>query len=91
MESSYKQVLTKDHVQLYSLELCNAGKYPIFHVNFKYDPMGLTDSFFLPFYNAMLSANGRNPMAFVDAADNETVLIGNDRGKLKRYHEQYTP
>ena len=45
-----KQVLTKDHVQLYSLELCNAGKYPIFHVNFKYDPMGLTDSFFLPFY-----------------------------------------
>jgi hypothetical protein len=44
-----KQVLGKYHVQLFSMELCNSDKYPIFHVKFTYDPMGDTGSFFAPF------------------------------------------
>ncbi len=85
-----KQVLIKNHVQLFSLELCNADKYPIFHVNFTYDPMGNTGSFFTPFYNAMFSANARNPMAFVETTSgNVVVMINDDHGQPAPTYEQY--
>ena len=85
-----KQVLGQYHVQLVSLELCNADKYPIFHVNFAYDPMGSTASFFLPFYDAMFSANGRNPMAFVETTSgNVIVMLDNDHGRPGPTYEQY--
>jgi hypothetical protein len=85
-----KQVLLTYHVQLFSLELCNSDKYPIFHVNFTYDPMGSTSSFFVPFYNAMFSANSRNPMAFVETTSgNAIVMIDDDHGLPKPTIEQY--
>ena len=87
-----KQVLGKNHVQLNALELCNSARYPIFHVNFRYDPMGPTDSFFVPFYNAMFSANSHNPMAFVETTSgNVIVMISNDHGRPKASYEQYRP
>lgn len=78
-----KQVLSQAQVPLDALELCNAGKYPIFYVAFTYDPMTLTDAFFVPFYNAMFSANGHNPLAFVDRASNEIVYVSPLLGEPK--------
>jgi hypothetical protein len=85
-----KRVLRKYQVQLDALELCNLSRYPIFHVIFKYDPMGNTNSFFAPFYKAMFTANGRNPMAFVEKSGNVIVMLSNDHGKLKTTFEQYS-
>ena len=78
-----KQVPSQAQVPLDALELCNAGKYPIFHVAFTYDPMTRTDAFFVPFYNAMFSANGHNPLAFVDRASNEIVYVSPLLGEPK--------
>jgi len=77
-----KQVLRKYQVPLYAIELCNSDKYPIFHVDLKYDLLGPTDTFFRPFFNAMFDANGRNPMAFVERTSaNRIVMISKDYGK----------
>ncbi len=85
-----KQVLGQFHVRLFALELCNANRYPIFHVYFEANPMGLADSFFVPFYDAMFKANGRNPMAFVETMSGDViVMIGNDHGRLKIAYELY--
>ena len=86
-----KQVLKKYQVPLYALEFCNSDKYPIFHVKFKYDPMG-PQYFFAPFYHAMFFANRRNSMAFVEGMPrNVVVMISNDDGKPKVSFEQYKP
>jgi hypothetical protein len=85
-----KQVLLKYHVELFSLELCNADKYPIFHVNFAYDPMGSTSSFFGPFYSAMFNANSHNPMAFVETTSGNVIaMIDDDHGLPAPNYEQY--
>ena len=85
-----KQVLRKYHVKLYALELCNTDTYPIFHVDFDFDPMALTDSFFVPFYDAMFTANSRNAMAFVETkSGNAIVMISNDHGRPKAEYELY--
>ena len=85
-----KRVLEKYHVKLDALELCNSDTYPIFHVHFRYDPRtNAADSFFIPFYHDMFGANSRNPMAFVDGADDEIVMIGNDHGVPLTDVEQY--
>lgn len=85
-----KQVLIRSQVHLDSLELCNADTYPIFHVRFQYDPMALTDSFFVPFYEAMFRANFQWPLAFVDTTDNETIIIRYDNGNITPSFEHYT-
>jgi hypothetical protein len=85
-----KDVLIKYQIPLFALELCNSDRYPIFHVNFKYDPMALTDSFFVPFYKAIFSANGRNPMAFVETTSgNVIVVLSNDHGNPRASYEQF--
>ena len=84
-----KTVLVTSHVKLISLELCNSRTLPIFHVEFAFDPMGLTDSFFGPFYNAMVTANGNNSMAFVDVTDSAIVLLRHSPGKTVVTYESY--
>lgn len=87
-----KQVLRKHQVHLRALELCNSDKYPIFHVDFKYDPMGRTGSFFQPFYKDMFIANGRHPMAFVETTSgNAIVMISNKGGKPEASFDLYRP
>ncbi len=52
--------------------------------------MGLTDSFFVPFYDAMFSASARNPMAFVETTSgNVIVMISNNHGRPLADYEEY--
>ena len=86
-----KAVLAKNKVPLARLDLCDHGRFPVFYVNFQYDPMlDTTDSFFLPFYDAMWKANGRNPMGFVVTSSNETIeLADSGKPRPKDLHEQF--
>ncbi len=60
-----REVLLKAGAKIEKVELCNAGKYPVFTVEFRYDPMTATDSYFNPLYAHMAEANGFNPFSFV--------------------------
>ena len=64
-----KKVFSKYEVEVGGVELCNNGKYPIFHVRPKYDPDGYTHEFYGGFHAALLRANGKNPLSMVDEID----------------------
>jgi hypothetical protein len=86
------QVLRKADVTLSKVELCNNGKYPIFTVHFKYDPRGLTSSYFDPLYARMAAANGHWPFAFVDLDDKVIITISISPGhQLNISYEDYAP
>lgn len=61
-----RKVLLERGVILKKVELCNDGKYPIYHVRLPYDPGGQTQDYFNPLYVAMYGANGKWPYAMVD-------------------------
>jgi len=65
-----KKVLEKrDGVSLKWMEICNQGSYPIFGVNFKYDPRGRTNDYFTPLYLEILQANEGRPLSFISLPD----------------------
>jgi hypothetical protein len=70
-----RTVLEKNKVPLERVELCNGGHYPIFHVQFPYDPQGQTKDFFLPLYQEMRKANGKWAYAFVSPNDAQVVYV----------------
>jgi hypothetical protein len=76
-----RTVLENAGVQIVKVELCNDNKYPIFTVNFKYDPEAATDDFFDPLYAKMAAANGFWPYSFVDLGDPVIIDIGTDKAK----------
>ncbi|MGY3882326.1 hypothetical protein [Aeromonas veronii] len=54
-----RRVLLERGVIFKKVELCNDGKYPIYHVRLPYDPAGQTQDYFNPLYVAMYGANGK--------------------------------
>ncbi|MFP3497085.1 hypothetical protein SB759_22915 [Pseudomonas sp. SIMBA_059] len=70
-----RALLEKNHFQLERIQLCNAGHYPVFHVQAPYDPRGQTKDFYLPLYERMRKANGKWPFALVDNSDAVVVYV----------------
>lgn len=70
-----KAVLQQKGVIIERVQLCNAGKYPVFHARFPFDPQGQTEDYFGPLYEAMRKANGGAPYAFVATTDNTVVMV----------------
>ena len=70
-----RTLLEKNSFQLERIQLCNGGRYPIFHVQAPYDPRGQTKDFFLPLYENMRKANGKWPFALVDRSDAVVVYV----------------
>lgn len=68
-----EKVLIERGVNIEQVQLCNQGKYPIFHVHFPYDPNGQTGDYFSPLFKEMKKANGKWPYSFV-AIDSNTVI-----------------
>lgn len=68
-------VLEKYQIPLSKLLLCNNKRYPIYFVDFKYDPhTNQSDRYFHPIYYDLLKANGGWPLAFV-SPEWETVIM----------------
>ncbi len=49
--------------------LCRNRSYPVYGINFDYDPQGRTSDFFNPLYDEMLSGNGDARFSFVSLRD----------------------
>jgi len=88
-----RDVLVKRKVVIERVALCNDGKYPVFYVQFPYDPQGQTRDYFGPLYFAMEKANGGWPLSFVDATDNTVVSLTFDKrsGAYRDDAEMYRP
>ncbi len=61
--------------------LCDAKRYPIFGMDFDYDPNGETEDFFRPFFYDLLQANGRWPYAIIVPGDELMIAVS---GKSKK-------
>jgi hypothetical protein len=86
-----RAVLESKKVPIERVELCNGGHYPIFHVQFPYDPQGQTRDYFAPLYEQMRKANGKWPYAFVDSNDAQVLYISyRDNGTTAMDFEFYT-
>lgn len=55
--------------------LCRNQTFPVFGMDFDYDPQGQTDSFFHPLFHDLLTANGHWAYAIVDARDDLVITI----------------
>lgn len=49
--------------------LCRNRSYPVYGINFDYDPQGRTSDFFNPLYDETLSRNGDAPFSFASLRD----------------------
>lgn len=85
-----KALLVQKGVIIERVQLCNAGKYPVFHVRFPFDPQGQTEDYFTPLYAGMRTANGGGPYAFVATTDTTVVTVryGGD-GRAQVDYEMY--
>lgn len=85
-----KALLAQKGVIIERVQLCNAGKFPVFHVRFPFDPQGQTEDYFGPLYEGMRKANGGEPYAFVSTTDNTIVSVryGAD-GRARPDYEMY--
>lgn len=87
-----KDVLAKYAIPVDRVQICNDGKYLILTVHFKYDPQGLTTSYFHPLYAEMGKANGGRPFSFVDLDDREIIDIMLDtRNNIDVRYESFPP
>jgi hypothetical protein len=82
-----RKVLVDRGASIERVSLCNGGKYPVFYVRFRYDPMGQTRDYFEPLYAAMGTANGKWPFAFVATSDDLVITLSFDANGA--YHEEY--
>lgn len=78
-EHPTKDVMIQRGVEIIAVQLCSDRTYPIFYVNFPYDPQGQTKDYFYPLYAAMKSANGNWPFAFVSMKDQTIIQISTDQ------------
>ncbi|MGY2374280.1 hypothetical protein ACW9IB_07210 [Pseudomonas sp. SDO524_S393] len=88
-----RTLLEKKGFQLDRIELCNGGRYPIFHGEAPYDPRGQTKEFFLPLYEQMRKANGKWPFALVVSSDTVVVYVSypKDDGISLNYEDYAAP
>lgn len=70
-----KAVLQQKGVIIERVQLCNAGRYPVIHVRFPFDPQGQTEAYFGPLYEALRKATVGTPCAFVSTTDNTVVTL----------------
>ena len=82
-------VLEKNKVTLSKVELHNNGKFPIFFVNFPFDPQSsATSQYFKKLYLDVLQANGYWSYAFNDDSDDLIISVHWDR-KIKKMTIDY--
>jgi Tfp pilus assembly protein PilF len=71
-----KQVLARrKQAHLKWVWLCRKKTYPVFGIEFDYDPRGQTKNFFYPLYLDLLKANGRWAYSIVDHPDQVIINI----------------
>ena len=71
-----REVLQAAKVELLALKLCNDRNYPVYVVNFAYEPMvAATDSFYRPLFENMAKANGMHSFSFVDVRDSDIINL----------------
>ncbi|MEB3292479.1 MAG: hypothetical protein VKJ24_04910 [Synechococcales bacterium] len=86
-----KAVMIERGVEIRAVQLCDDRTYPVFYVNFKYDPQGQTQDYFLPLYAAMKSANGNYPFAFVSLSDQTIIYVTfGAEGEIQREFERFS-
>ena len=70
-----RDVMETANVDLHFVALCQGDTYPVFGVDFRYDPRTATDDYFHPLYDAMLRANGGWAYSFLVVLDRITIDI----------------
>lgn len=87
-----RSVLETPDVVLRGVKLCNGGKYPVFFVEFRYDPTGDTKEYYKRLYAKALKANGYWPFSFVALSDQVVISIEPGPEKIARQIDlqQYT-
>lgn len=71
-----KKIFESRAVEIESVELCNDGKYPVFHAKLKYDPeTAPNQKYYTGFYWDILHSNGKWPFAIVDTRDEEVIYV----------------
>jgi hypothetical protein len=78
-EHPTKKVMIERGVEIVGVQLCDNQTFPVFFVNFKYDPQGQTKDYFFPLYAAMSKANGDHSFAFVSLRDDKIISVGFER------------
>ncbi len=86
-----KSLLIKKGVKLEQVQLCNKNRYPVFYVEFPYDPQGQTKDYFLPLYADMKKANAGWPYSFVATSDNTIVSVKYQKKSMSIDYEMYQP
>ncbi len=84
-----KSLLIKKGAKLEQVQLCNNKRYPVFFVDFPYDPQGQTKDYFLPLYAEMKKANGGWPYSFVATSDNTIISIKYEKKGMAIDYEMY--
>lgn len=85
-----RQVLRASRVPLVGVELCNAGLYPVFHVQLPYEVQTANnDRFYHHLYMTMFAANGFHPFALRDDRDKVIVEISGTRHEIKEDLETF--
>lgn len=65
----------REQARLEWVMLCRNRSYPVYGVNFDYDPQGRTSDFFNPLYDEMLSGNGDAPFSFASLRDKVIIDV----------------
>lgn len=86
-----KSLLIQRGAKLEKVQLCNNRRYPVFYVDFPYDPQGQTEDYFLPLYREMKKANGGWPYSFVATSDNTIISIEYGKKGMIIDYEMYGP
>ncbi len=86
-----KSLLIQKGAKLEKVQLCNNKRYPVFYVDFPYDPQGQTKDYFLPLYAEMKKANGGWPYSFVATSDNTIISIKYGKKSMNVDYEMYAP
>lgn len=76
-----RDIMEAADVELHFVALCQGDTYPVFGVDFRYDPRTATDAYFHPLYDAMLRANGGWAYSFLVVLDRITIDIS-DSGPI---------
>ena len=86
---SLRNVFKKYKIDVIGSELCNDGKYYIFHTKLKYDPEGNTQAFYAGVYMDILNSNDDRPFSIADDKWGEVVNVSRDGGGVSVTNEFY--
>ena len=74
------EVEKRSEAHLLWAALCDEQRYPVFGMEFDYDPNGQTNDFFRPLFYDLLQANGRWPYAIIVPSSKLMIVVS---GKSK--------